>query len=86
MIRQLDALAKVIEQTPDRKRRTVLIREADAIQRLNLATVSEPTDRADVTKRYELVMALVSPNASPRLADLRPIDDAFDHDDAAPAI
>jgi uncharacterized membrane protein len=86
MIRQLDALAKVIEQTPDRRRRTVLIREADAIQRLNLATVSEPTDRADVTKRYELVMALVAPNASPRLADLRPIDGAFDHDDAAPAI
>jgi uncharacterized membrane protein len=69
MIRQLDALAKVIEQTPDRKRRTVLIREAEAIQRLNLATVSEPTDRDDVTRRYEVVMALVRPNAAPRLAD-----------------
>jgi hypothetical protein len=46
-----------------------LIREAEAIQRLNLATVSEPTDRDDVTRRYEVVMALVRPNAAPRLAD-----------------
>jgi uncharacterized membrane protein len=86
MIRQLDALAKVIEQTPDRKRRTVLIREADAIQRLNMATVSEPTDRDDVTRRYEVIMALVDPNAPPRLADARHITNGFDYDDAAPMV
>jgi uncharacterized membrane protein len=33
MIRQLDVLAKVVKQTSDRTRRTVLIPQADAIQR-----------------------------------------------------
>ena len=58
MIRQLDALAKVIEQTPDRARRTVLIRQAEAIQRANLASVADPADRNDVTQHYEAAMAL----------------------------
>ncbi len=57
MIRQLDALAKIIEQTPDRARRTVLVRQAEAIQRSNLVTVADPADRQDVTQRYERVMA-----------------------------
>jgi uncharacterized membrane protein len=90
MIRQLDALAKVIEQTPDRKRRTVLLREADAIQRLNLATVSEPTDRDDVTSRYETIMALVDPNAPPRPAEFKSLGDSngdgSHYDKAAPAV
>jgi uncharacterized membrane protein len=73
MIRQLDALAKIIEQTPDRVRRTVLIREAEAIQRSNLATVADPGDRGDVTARYEMVMALVRPKAAtPLLAETYP--------------
>jgi uncharacterized membrane protein len=63
MIRQLDALAKIIEQISDRKRRTALIRQAEAIQRSNLATVADPSDRADVTERYEAVMAMVAPVA-----------------------
>jgi uncharacterized membrane protein len=66
MIRQLDALAKVIEQIPDRKRRTALIRQAEAIQRSNLATVADPSDRADVTQRYEAVMSMVGPDATVR--------------------
>jgi uncharacterized membrane protein len=61
MIRQLDAIAKVIEQVPDRQRRTALIRQAEAIQRSNLATVPDPGDRDDVTERYEAVLALVTP-------------------------
>lgn len=70
MIRQLDALAKVIEQTPGRARRTVLIRQAEAIQRSNLATVAEPMDRDDVTQRYETVLALIRPTTA--LQSLRP--------------
>ena len=62
MIRQLDALTKIIEQTPDRARRKILLRQAEAIQRSNLATVADPTDRNDVTQRYEAVMALLSKN------------------------
>ena len=64
MIRQLDAIAKVIEQIPERKRRTALIRQAEAIQRSNLATVPDPSDRDDVTQRYEAVLALVAPVAA----------------------
>jgi uncharacterized membrane protein len=69
MIRQLDALARVTEQTPDRARRTVLIRQAEAIQRANLATVADPADRDDVTQRYEAVMALLCPAVEPTLTD-----------------
>jgi uncharacterized membrane protein len=69
MIRQLDALAKVIEQTPDRSRRTVLIRQAEAIQRANLSTVAEPMDRDDVTQRYEATMALLRPNLAPAFSE-----------------
>jgi uncharacterized membrane protein len=65
MIRQLDALAKIIEQTPGRARRTVLIRQAEAIQRSNLATVAEPMDRDDVTQRYETVLALLHIGSTP---------------------
>ncbi len=64
MIRQLDAIAKVIEQVPDRKRRTALIRQAEAIQRSNLATVPDASDRDDVTQRFEAVMALITPAAT----------------------
>ena len=64
MIRQLDAIAKVIEQVPDRKRRTALIRQAEAIQRCNLATVTDPADRDDVTQRYEAVLGLITPAAT----------------------
>lgn len=65
MIRQLDALAKIIEQTPDRRRRTVLMRQADAIQRSNLDTVPDPGDRDDVTRRYEAIMTLIRSDSTP---------------------
>jgi uncharacterized membrane protein len=58
MIRQLDALAKVIEQTSDTARRRILLHQADMIQRANLRSVQEPADRADVTRRYDAVVAL----------------------------
>jgi uncharacterized membrane protein len=66
MIRQLDAITKVIEQVPDRKRRTALVRQAEAIQRSNLTTVLDAADRDDVTQRYEAVMALIVPAATVR--------------------
>jgi uncharacterized membrane protein len=65
MIRQLDALTKIIEQTPDPVRRTILLRQSEAIQRANLATIAEPGDRDAVTQRYETVMALLSKNVPP---------------------
>ena len=57
---------------------------------MNLATVSEPTDRDDVTRRYEVVMALVNPNAPPRPAEFKSIGasngDEPHYDKAAPAV
>ncbi len=64
MIRQLDAIAKIIEQVPDRTRRTALIRQAEAIQRSNSATVADPSDRDDVTRHYEAVLTLITPAAA----------------------
>jgi uncharacterized membrane protein len=65
MIRQLDALAKITEQTSDTARRRNLLHQADMIQRANLRSVLEQADRADVTRRYDAVVALF---AQPRLA------------------
>lgn len=59
MIRQLDSLVKVAEQTPDRGRRTILIREAERIQRASARSVVDADDRADVTRAYHAVIALV---------------------------
>lgn len=61
MIRQLESLAKVIDQTPDSARRATLLRQAERIQRANLRTVAEAADRDDVTRRYDVVRAMVCP-------------------------
>src|SRR5271154_6157660 len=65
MIRQLEALAKIMEQTPNRALQTPLIRQAEAIQQSSLATVADPSDRDDITERYEAVLALVHPTVTP---------------------
>jgi uncharacterized membrane protein len=65
MIRQLDALARIIEQTPDGEQRTVLVRQAESIQKSNLASVADPADRDDVTRRYEVIMALIAAPVEP---------------------
>ncbi|HUO40412.1 MAG TPA: DUF2254 domain-containing protein [Mycobacterium sp.] len=58
MIRQLDALAKIMEQTSHPAMRRILLHQADMIQRANRRSVREPADRADVTRRYDAVVAL----------------------------
>ncbi|WP_406817524.1 DUF2254 domain-containing protein [Mycobacterium sp. M23085] len=65
LIRQLDALAKIAEQTPDRSRHTVLRDQAEAIQRLNLDTVADQGDRDAVTRHYQAVMALIGSGDKP---------------------
>jgi uncharacterized membrane protein len=71
MIRQLDALTKIMEQTPERARQRVLVDQADRIQRANLRTVFDPADRDVVTERYNgVVTALVRHRAdAPRDAE-----------------
>jgi len=57
LIRQLDALYKIMAVAPA-DRSQVLLDQAAMIQRLNLRTIAEETDQADVTARYEALLAL----------------------------
>jgi uncharacterized membrane protein len=57
MIRQLDALEKVMEYTTTAAQRDVLIEQARRIQTGNLESNPEAADRADVTRAYDEVLA-----------------------------
>ena len=57
LIRQLDALYKIMSVAPA-SRSQVLLDQAAMIQRVNLRTVPEATDQADVTARYTALLAL----------------------------
>jgi uncharacterized membrane protein len=57
LIRQLDALAKIMERTTTARDAQVLLDQAAMIERLSAATVPEPADRADITRAYEQVLA-----------------------------
>jgi len=57
MIRQLDALAKIMEYTTSDEQRKVLLGQAEMIVRSCAESVPEPSDRADVVRRYETVGA-----------------------------
>jgi uncharacterized membrane protein len=57
LIRQLEALDKVMAVAPA-DRSQILVEQAEMIQRLNLRTVPEPSDKADVTARYEALLKL----------------------------
>jgi uncharacterized membrane protein len=52
MIRQLDALDKVMHQTREPERRKLLMEQADLILNTSEATVPEPADRADVSRSH----------------------------------
>jgi len=56
MIRQLDALVKISEYTTSDEQRTVLLEQAEMIVRSCAESVPEPSDRADVVRRYEAVL------------------------------
>jgi uncharacterized membrane protein len=60
LIRQLDALSKVMAVAPA-DRAQVIIDQAAMIERVSERTVPEPADRADITAAYEAVLALRRP-------------------------
>ncbi len=62
LIRQLDALSKVMAVAPQ-ARSQVLLDQADMIQRVSQRTVPEPADQADITARYEALLALHAQSA-----------------------
>ncbi|HTW04594.1 MAG TPA: DUF2254 domain-containing protein [Streptosporangiaceae bacterium] len=56
MIRQLDALAKIMERATSADDRAVLLDQATMIERLSERTVDEESDRADVLRAYQGVL------------------------------
>jgi uncharacterized membrane protein len=58
MIRQLDALAKIMERTTTAADRQVLLDQAAMIERLSVATVAEAADRADISRAHEEVVSI----------------------------
>ncbi|HEY1443105.1 MAG TPA: DUF2254 domain-containing protein [Mycobacterium sp.] len=58
MVRQLDALTTIMEQTTDPQRAQVLMIQADMIQRANVESVPDESDRADVERRYVALRTL----------------------------
>jgi uncharacterized membrane protein len=57
LIRQLDALARIMERTTTGEDRRLLLDQAAMIQRLSEASVDEPCDREDVSRAYLAVLA-----------------------------
>jgi uncharacterized membrane protein len=57
LIRQLEALQKIMAVAPE-GRSQVLLDQGAMIQRLNLRTVPEEADQADVTARYDALLTL----------------------------
>ena len=57
MIRQLDALAKIMQRAQTQEERELLAGQAAMIERLAAASVDEPADLADVRRAYEAVMS-----------------------------
>ena len=58
LIRQLDAIAEIMSETSTPEQRQVLLAQAEMIERVNIDSVPEPSDRDDVHRRYEAVLLL----------------------------
>jgi uncharacterized membrane protein len=57
MIRQLEALTKIMDHTTSAGQRELLLEQAAMIQRANEQSVPEPADQADVKREYDEVVA-----------------------------
>ena len=58
MIRQLGALAEIMQQTANVEQHRVLLDQAAMIQRASVESVAEEADRADVRRRYDALLAI----------------------------
>jgi uncharacterized membrane protein len=65
MIRQLDALAKIMERAAAPEDRQLLLDQAAMIERLSTASVGEESDRDDVTRAYQRVLDVHASLAAP---------------------
>ncbi|MFZ3268997.1 MAG: hypothetical protein WA285_10280, partial [Mycobacterium sp.] len=75
LMRQLEALKAVMEQTTDPDQARVLMDEATMIQRANLESVPEEFDRVAVERRFSAVASVYA-----RLCDSAGIDFHPEHD------
>jgi len=60
MIRELEAISKIMTQTASTGQRRVLLEQAAMIERASERSVSEEADRADVRRRYEAILTIES--------------------------
>jgi uncharacterized membrane protein len=65
MIRQLVALAKVMEHTHDDEQRAALMAQAEIILHSSRAAIPDPPDYADVRRRYEALVVVRRGIATP---------------------
>ncbi len=66
MIRQLDALAKIMERATAPEDRQLLLDQAAMIGRLSAASVGEESDRADIQRAYQAVLRVHAGLAQPQ--------------------
>lgn len=71
MIRQLDALAKIMERTVTHAERQLLLDQAAMIERLASASVDEESDRADVSRAYHALLAAAARQARGEVRHVR---------------
>jgi uncharacterized membrane protein len=57
LIRQLEALAKIVDHTTSSQQRELLLQQAEMIRQAGEESVPEPADRADVEHAYDNVLA-----------------------------
>lgn len=57
MIRQLEALARVMRYSTTDAQRNVVLEQAEMVLNASLTSVSEERDRADIRRRYDVVIA-----------------------------
>ena len=68
-IRQLEALTKIVDHTTDAEQRELLLAQASMILQASEESVPEPSDRADVQREYENVLAAAREMGKMQIAD-----------------
>lgn len=72
LIRQLNAITTIMEQTTDPDQASLLMDQAAMIQRASLESVPEESDRVDVERRYNALAVVYARVSSTTSAEIRP--------------
>ena len=71
LIRQLSVLARIVEQTTEAPQRQAVLAEAEMLLRASEESVPEPSDRADVRRRFDEVVTALAIADTVEAADAR---------------